>query len=204
VAIRADVTFDWRSSPRIITVDSPSVTITVQDIHDTIRNEEDELLNTGYDKLLDAAGKTDLGGGTLTGITLILQNALLAFEARPGDEYIQCSVTGGNLAAVDSNGTAVNAISPTAFTQVVVERSVSAVITNIDSIEASINNIEGYTERSEIVARNKMVTDPETGIMTIYASSDDNVIYYQAQLYEDTAGTIPYRGTGAARRERMT
>ena len=52
------------------------------------------------------------------------------------------------------------------------------------------------------ILRNKMVTDPTTGIMTLY--DDDNVTpYLTAQLYKDAAGTITYNGTGAERRQRL-
>lgn len=54
--------------------------------------------------------------------------------------------------------------------------------------------------RIEKFLRNKMVTDPSTGVMTFY--DDDGSPLMSAQLYEDAAGTQPYRGQGAERRER--
>jgi hypothetical protein len=53
------------------------------------------------------------------------------------------------------------------------------------------------------VATNKMVTDPVTGVLTIYAD-DGTTPLLNAQLYKDAAGTEPYNGTGAERRERLT
>lgn len=53
------------------------------------------------------------------------------------------------------------------------------------------------------LSRNKMITDPSTGTLTIYA--DDGVTpLLTGSLYEDAAGTQPYRGKGAERRERLT
>jgi hypothetical protein len=50
--------------------------------------------------------------------------------------------------------------------------------------------------------RNKFITDPSTGIATLY--DDDGVtVLAQGQLYEDAAGSVPYRGRGAERRERL-
>jgi hypothetical protein len=50
---------------------------------------------------------------------------------------------------------------------------------------------------------NKTVTDPATGLMTVY--DDDGVTpYLTAQLYEDTAQTQTYRGQGAEVRGRLT
>ena len=53
------------------------------------------------------------------------------------------------------------------------------------------------------ILRNKMITNPSTGQMTIY--DDDGVTpLVSGQLFEDAAGMQPYRGKGAERRERLT
>jgi hypothetical protein len=52
------------------------------------------------------------------------------------------------------------------------------------------------------ILRNKQVTDPVAGTLTVYA--DDGVTpYLVASLFEDAAGATPYRGQGAERRERL-
>ena len=52
------------------------------------------------------------------------------------------------------------------------------------------------------ILRNKSVTNPNTGQMTVY--DDDGVTpLLVANLYEDSAGATPYRGKGAERRERL-
>jgi hypothetical protein len=52
------------------------------------------------------------------------------------------------------------------------------------------------------ILRNKMITDPTTGTLTIY--DDDGVTPLVAGLtYEDAPGTQTYRGQGAERRERL-
>jgi len=50
---------------------------------------------------------------------------------------------------------------------------------------------------------NKKITDPATGIMTVY-EADDTTPAFSAAVKKDAAGTIPYNGTGAERIERMT
>jgi|SRR3990172_540636 len=50
---------------------------------------------------------------------------------------------------------------------------------------------------------NKKITDPATGIMTVY-EVDDTTPAFSAAVKKDAAGTIPYNGTGAERIERMT
>lgn len=128
------VTVDFVSSPRIVTIPSPLVDISIQDLHDTIRDLEDEPNAMQYPHLIDSAGKEDLGGGVAVGITATLQNARLAFAARGGPGYEQCTVSGGNLVAVDENGDSINPIEPTAFTQIVIAASSSAVSTDIGAV----------------------------------------------------------------------
>ena len=128
MAVRTDVTVDFSVSPRIITVASPSTAITVQDLHDTLRTIEARLRNMDDPKLIASAGKEDLGGGLSVGITSTLQNAKLAFAARPGPTFVQCKVSGGNLVAVDDVGAVIDPIQTTAFTQVILFNSTQAAL----------------------------------------------------------------------------
>lgn len=132
---RNDITVNWFASPRIITVAAPSTDVTIQDLLDTCRELEDDIYNMVYDPLASAAGKENLGGGVRVGITITLLNAVLAFEARPGPTYTQCTVSGGNIVAVDSNGETVSPIYPTAFTQVLTSASSSATLQGISATE---------------------------------------------------------------------
>lgn len=136
MAVRNDLTVDFSLSPRIITVASPSAVVTIQDLHDTLRSIEDEPTNMAYDILISSAGKEALGGGVQVGITATLQNAKLAFAARPGPSYVQCTVTGGNLVAVDANGDGIDPIEPTAFTQIVLTNAVSAAVLTAEWTQA--------------------------------------------------------------------
>lgn len=134
MAIRSDLTVDWEVSPRIITVAAPSTTITIQDLHDTCRDIEDNLPEAlEFAKLIDSAGKEPLGGGAFVGITATLQNAKLAFEARPGPTFVSCTVNGGNLVAVDANGDNMDPIQVTDYTQVTISQSSSPTIATPES-----------------------------------------------------------------------
>jgi hypothetical protein len=83
MATRNDVNADYQPSPRVVEVAAPSTEITVQDLVDTLRVSEEAFVEgLSFDKLIDAAGKEDLGGGVLVGITANLQNAQVSFEAR--------------------------------------------------------------------------------------------------------------------------
>ena len=80
---RDDVNADYQPSPRVVEVAAPSTELTVQDLVDTLRiSEEGFAEGLSFDKLINAAGKEDLGGGVLVGITANLQDAQVSFEAR--------------------------------------------------------------------------------------------------------------------------
>jgi hypothetical protein len=52
------------------------------------------------------------------------------------------------------------------------------------------------------VLQNKTVTDPDTGVMTVY-DDDGETVLYEANVYEDADGTLPYSGSGVNRRDRL-
>lgn len=81
--VRPDVNVDFQPSPRVVEVSAPSVELTIQDLVDSLRVTEDSFSEgLSFDKLIDAAGKEELGGGVKVGITATLQNAQVSFESR--------------------------------------------------------------------------------------------------------------------------
>ena len=92
-------------NPRIITVpEEDGTTITIQTLVNQCRDWEDNQENLCYSALIEAYGKQ----AGVVGITLILQIAKVEFEERTSPTA--CSVTGGNLFAVDADGEFVNPI----------------------------------------------------------------------------------------------
>lgn len=135
MATIAGVIVDFVASPRIITIPAPLVAVSIQDLHDTLADIEDDPHNgMQYDRLIRSAGKEDLGGGVAVGITATLLNAKLAFAARAGPTFIQCTVSGGNLVALDNLGVSISPIEPTAFTQVMTAASSSATSLDIGAL----------------------------------------------------------------------
>jgi hypothetical protein len=69
----------------------------------------------------------------------------------------------------------------------------------------TINAVEGTMAVAlrmvEALLRNRMVTDPATGVVTVYDEND--VALATADLWEDAAGTAAYDGNGAERRDRF-
>lgn len=118
-------------NPRVIEVLSPLTEISLQDLTDQIKDWEDEPANLTYPILVKTFGKQALGGGVRVGITAELQNAKISFTARDGTDdppEVICTVSGGNLVALDANGANMSPIYPTAYTQVVISQSSSATI----------------------------------------------------------------------------
>lgn len=54
----------------------------------------------------------------------------------------------------------------------------------------------------EKILRNKTITDPDTGEFVLY-DNDGTSELFRVPLWEDKAGTQPYRGQGGERRERL-
>lgn len=93
--------------------------LTLQTLIDAIRDEEASERGITYDKIADAAGKDDLGGGVMTGITVNLRSTWL-IEFVTGS--YQATLTGGNLA--DAMSRIYNTGSP----QVLVNSSAAATV----------------------------------------------------------------------------
>lgn len=226
MTVRDDISVIQQLSPRVVEIAQPSTEIVMQDYVDTLRIEEERFQSMGFNKLINASGKEDLGGGVLVGITVSEQNAQLAFEpnttpahigsvttpsgppnavgrvqfsdssanwitadVQPGSMVVnftdnsiadvvrvidsdtlecrtpangtdnefdladvihvfnirQCTTSGGNLVAVDENDTAIRAILPTAFTQVILQTSSSATIQELTEIRyATYQNAVWY------------------------------------------------------------
>ena len=203
MAVRKDIDIDWALSPRIITVLSPSTDITIQDLHDTLSTLEARFDAMDEPRIFSTGGKEFLDDNTNVGLTMTLFNALLGFQALPGPNFTQVRVGGGNLVAQDALGDPVDPIQTTAFTQVVRTSSSSATLSNQEALELVFDDLEASVAELVKAAFNKMITDPDTGTITIY--EDDNVTPFKSGLlFEDDDGTQPYRGSGAERRDRMT
>lgn len=114
MSVRTDITFDWEVSPRKVTVDAPSVEFTMQDVLDTLRHNESLSQNMDNQQIVNGNGKVILdAAGNATGLTVQLINATVGFEARDGTEqggtndWTECSLSGGNLSGLETDGTTV-------------------------------------------------------------------------------------------------
>jgi len=139
MAFRTDVSIDWSLSPRIIEVASPSASIVAQDLYDTLAILQARIYNAPYPRIVDGAGKTSLGAGVATGITVTLKNAKLKFEDRAGPGLTEAVFSGGTLAAVDENNDKIDAIQSSTNVFVVMNNDVGSTIITADSSEVIDN-----------------------------------------------------------------
>lgn len=93
MAERDDITVIQNLSPRVAEVAQPSTEVVMQDYVDTMRVEEDRFQSMGFQRLIDASGKQDLGGGVLVGITVEENNVQLAFEPNKTPVHIGAVTT---------------------------------------------------------------------------------------------------------------
>ncbi len=137
MTIQNYLTVNWDVSPRIITVVSGITEITIQDLHDTCRSIEARQESMDNDYLINTAGKEPLGGGVYVGLTATLNNAILAFEARDGPQWVLCKITGGNLVSEDENGNEIDPRYPTSYVTVDRASSSSATFLEQEAIQFS-------------------------------------------------------------------
>lgn len=131
MAFRDDISVQYNLSPRIVRVAAPSTQLSIQDLHDTLRDIEDEPINMVYPDLIRTAGKEQLGAGVLVGLTSTLQNAKLAFDARKESVASGTITTGNNdgRLLIDSSATFISdGVEPGAWVVNLTDGSICSVV----------------------------------------------------------------------------
>ena len=147
MSIITGVTINWALSPRIITIPSPITEVTIEDLNDTLQDNEDSESGIVFQRLRDASGKEDLGGGLLVGLTIKLINAKIKFADRASPTV--CKVTGGNIIATDAANQSMYPL----------EYSVNVLAGITNSTSASIVANDKVVIADEIVSRGVLLED---------------------------------------------
>jgi len=151
------------------------------------------------------------GAGTSTGIGSI--GAVLAIVATgAGTSTGAASATGLAAIVATGAGTSVGAVDVNAVGQIIASTvdagstlTAAQVAAEVWGTIASGHGTGTLGEAltfAQVALRNKTVTDPAAGTITIY-DTDGTTVLFVADLWQDAAGTIAYTGTGAERRERL-
>lgn len=139
--------------------------------------------------ILDAVA-TLTGSGTVSGAALVaLGNAVAA-------------LTGSGTVTPTINATGELAADLTPFTELS-PQSLAAAVWN--SVAAAYDDPATFGAQAAFLyalGHNKVVTDPAAGTFTVY-DTDDTTVLYVADLWQDAAGTTPYSGSGAERRDQL-
>lgn len=164
----------------------------------------------------ESVGGNDLGGGVSLDAYVFLRNDS-GWRIRP-DARDHVLRVDGNLFGADAGLPLF--VAPTAPSVVQIERSFSSRALALEGggggaaptagevadavwAHATAVSLTTRVQLAERILRNKTVTDPTTGTMTVYA--DDGVTpLLVCQVFEDVAGAQPYRGVAANRRDRLT
>jgi hypothetical protein len=201
------LSFDHATSR--ISVTSPQVSLTCQDLINAIREEEASERGIAYDPIAEASGKADLGGGVATAITVYL---LDDWQVQWYAGNYTATIGGGNLVAAGGDAVAYVSGGP----QVEITLSAAATIVNgeggtapsasevADAVwqHSSATDLLDRVTMAQAILRNKTITDPQSGLMTVY-DTDGSTPLLTAALYQDAAGSTPYQGQGAERREML-
>ncbi len=138
--------------------------------------------------ILDAAA-TLTGSGSVTGALVALGNAVAALTG-----------TGTVTPTIYATGALEADLTP--FTELSPQSLAAAVWNSVASAYDDPDTFGGQLGFLYALGHNKVVTDPAAGTYTVYAE-DDVTVLYVADLWQDAAGTTPYAGSGAERRDRL-
>ena len=200
-----------------ITVDFPASRIRVSSdqaaldagaLYAAIRDAQDSETGVMYGPIAAGAGRFDLGGGRTSGLVVRLNAPWQVEFLGTG----QRTVDGGTLVG----GAGGQPVAVTPGTQVVLNRPADAFgvstsgaptptaseVASAVWAHSSATDLLSKVEVAQIILRNKTITNPATGTMTVFA--DDGVTpLLVANLYEDAGAMQPYRGQGAEHRGRL-
>lgn len=201
------ITVDFPASR--IRVSSDQTALDVGALYTAIKDAQDSETGVMYGPIAAGVGRFDLGGGRTSGLVVRLNSPWQVEFLGAG----QRTVDGGTLVG----GAGGQPVASTPGTQVILNRPADAfevatggsAAPSASEVASAVwahqtaGDLLSKVEIAQVILRNKTVTNPQTGTMTVFA--DDGVTpLLVANLYEDAAGTQPYRGQGAENRGRFT
>jgi hypothetical protein len=171
---------------------------------------------------LATAGYTAPDNAGITSISSRLPAALVGGRIDASVGAMAADVLTAAAIAADAVAEIQSGLAPSADTATLLARLTAtraALLDNLVGIDATVSSrlaAAAYTAPDnttigtistrlilvEKVLRNKLITDPTTGIATLY-DNDSSTPLLTAQLYENASGTQTYRSQGVERRERF-
>ena len=201
------ITFDG-ASKRIVL---DSVSVAAAEIWSRWADWWQEDDNARWPLAFRQVGGDDLGGGLSIPPYLFLLNG---WRVRPMESSHNLTITGnlfvdgGGVPVVQTLGTYqvnVNYTVPVQAQGIATSGSTgpnSAEIAEAVWAHADANALADKLALCEAILRNKTVTDPASGTLTVFAA-DGTTPLLTAALFETVTTATPYRGRGIERRERL-
>lgn len=200
------ISIDWQNKLVLSTESINDIVI----FKNTIRDLEDDDTGMLYPSIITYK-RVDLGGGAYMHAVDFINGYQLKFPNAGNYTVI------GNINApiVPVAGVFVDRTKAAAFSTVAGEGGAGSTLTAADVWAhpsrslTDVSNIWSASEPLAILAKmeivrailqNKTITNPNTGLMTVY-DTDGVTPLLTAQLYEKVDGSQTYRGQGAERRE---
>lgn len=167
--------------------------------------------NSKYPEAFRTIGGDPIGSGQSIGFYLFMRNDLGWRGVPPNVDGVTVRIDGSFFG--ESSSLPIMEKIPGNTTTLVINHSALVTGIEVGGTDAAgvADAVWGHTTATDLVSkltlvskiiRNKTITDPSTGVMTVY--DDDSVTpLLVANLREDAAGAQAYRGQGAERRERL-
>jgi hypothetical protein len=184
------------------------------DLADLWSRWKDWLLqgNAGYARAFDTVGgdPIDPVAGTLVPLYLFVQNG---WKLRPQEADHTLNVTGGSIVVSGGGDPFVSTLGDYTV-RINYQQPVQAMgystgggtapsaseVADAVWQHASATSLLTKVDMAQAILRNKTITDPNTGLMVVY-DIDGTTPLLTAAIYQDAAGSTPYQGQGAERRE---
>jgi hypothetical protein len=184
------ITLSFDKINKIITVEAPATEATIQELHNLIMDWSDELKNLEVGKIEDTYGKQQLTGGVYVGLTMVLYDWYIAFEARPSPTWIECIISGGNLVRYDTVAMGYTSpIHPTAYVSVTISSSSSATLQELSDIQFSsfdsgvtIDVINGTSGTDYPIGTRRQPVNNLANAKTIATVRGFNLLYILGEL----------------------
>lgn len=174
--------------------------VTIQDLYNAITNFQDEPGNLDLPRIARASGKQSLRAGVTVGITLeMLDGWRITFDPGPvtsPQTFPLRRIIGGNIA--EAAGT-LPILGQANINIVVVQDTSAAGIATGSGLDSGQDARLTLIEK---LLRNRLETNPTTGIMTLF--DDDDSVLLTSPISEDVLEAQAYQGKGLDRRNRLT
>lgn len=203
--------YTFNGASKLIILSSGTTTV---DLSDLWSRWKDWVLlgNAGYAVAFETVGgePIDSGAGTLVPLYLFIKNG---WKIRPQEADHTLAIGGGTLIVLEGGDpftetqgdytVRINYQQPVQGIGYSTGGGTAPSASEVaDAVwqHSSADDLFDRVTMAQAILRNKTITNPDTGIMTIY-DTDGSTPLYTAAIYQDASATIPYQGQGAERRE---